>query len=100
VRRIEPGNTRSTNAFIVEDHRFAHSRRAEFPERVPGGLVLVEVGPIPHRADELHEGQPTHELRTARREMERERRAPILGDQIRRADAELVDQRIEIVRMV
>ena len=70
----------------VEDHLFAFARRPELAKCFARGRHLVEVIPGRHRPDEFHEGEPADEVRPARREMEGQRRSPILRHQIGRPD--------------
>ena len=60
----------------------------------------MEIRPVRCRADKLHEGKTAHKVRPAGRQMERQRGAPILPDQIGRGNFQLVDQGIEIADMV
>src|SRR6185436_10160361 len=84
----------------VKDHLFAFARRPELAKCLARGRHLVEVIPRRHRPDKFHEGEPADEVRPARREMEGQRRSPILRHEIGRPDTGSADEGVEITHLI
>src|SRR3984957_13754340 len=85
---------------VFQNQFLPFAGRAKLAEDLAPLRTSHERLPGRKRPDELHEREAAHEIRAPLGEMEGEPAAPVLGDEISRADPGLRDERVEIARVV
>src|SRR5262245_16319523 len=97
---MEPGSTRSTKALPSRISRSPSPGVLNFRNVGSfGHLRPMEVVPC-HGTYELHEGKPANKIRAPRRQVEGERRSPILRHQKGRRDAGRGNEGVEITDVI
>src|SRR5204863_9992834 len=84
----------------VDDHMRAFDRSPELTKSLACSRRLMEVIPRCHRPDEFHEGESADEVRPACRQMEGQRRSPILRHQIGRTDTGRSNEGVEVTNLI